>query len=248
MKSGSSIFGIAYDSQNPTNSSFSVLTGNPAAAPPTLTPVASGPLFSLAFGLRALGASLFPMDAPTDEVHVLASDLMGNFSEARLTASSTGLGLSTTVRPALGPSLPFIPPGLKRCQYFYDENPVGDTARAPNRSYASWYDTATSSWKCYAWWEDPAGTLQQKELAIGCRVDALLSTGQLFSTQDSTGRVFNRDGTPLGTFPLGDLRFIGEEYAGGLARAYFSLALVYNNALHFNVYWIQTDQLKTLAN
>jgi hypothetical protein len=132
--------------------------------------------------------------------------------------------------------------------YFYDENQLGDAVRLLNRSFASWWDDSSGSWVSYAWWEQPAGTFHNMRLPTNHRLDALLSTGQLLSTEDGTGRLFDRDGNQLALFPLGTLAYVGEEYVGGVARCYFSQCLIYDKRVHFNVYWIRTDQLSMLAN
>jgi hypothetical protein len=128
--------------------------------------------------------------------------------------------------------------------YFYDDNQPGDPRRMPNRSFASWFDISSGSWVSYAW--DSLTTY--KILAMNHRPDALLSTGQLLSTEDGTGRLYDRDGNLLVAFPLGNLKYIGEEYVNGVPCCYFSQCLPFDNTLHFNVYQIQTDQLSTLGN
>ncbi len=85
------------------------------------------------------------------------------------------------------------------------------------------------------------------QIPIDHRVDAMLSTGQLLSTEGGTGRLYDRDGTLLAAFPLGNLRLLSEEYVGGVARIYFSQYLEFNNSGHFNVYWIRSDALATLG-
>ena len=133
--------------------------------------------------------------------------------------------------------------------YFYDDNAAADPSRVDNRSFASWYDTSSSSWVNYAWWQSPTGvgSIFSMRLSADHRLDALLSTGQLLSTEDGVGRLYDRDGNLLATFPLGNLTYIAEEYVGGVPRCYFSQCLVYDGQLHFNVYWIPTDQLGTLG-
>jgi len=135
--------------------------------------------------------------------------------------------------------------------YFYDDNAANDPVRIDNRSFASWYDQSSGSWVSYAWWETPttgSGVFSSMKLPVDHRLDTLLSTGQLLSTEGGTGRLYDRDGNLLSTFPLGNLVYIAEEYVGGVARCYFSQCLIYDNQLHFNVYWIRTDQLTSLAN
>jgi hypothetical protein len=86
--------------------------------------------------------------------------------------------------------------------------------------------------------------------AVDHRIDALVTTGELFSTEGNIGRVYDPT-TPTGSleaeFPLNDLRFIGEVYVGGTPTLLFSQALWYNNQVTFNVYSIPTSKLKSLG-
>ena len=80
---------------------------------------------------------------------------------------------------------------------------------------------------------------------IGTRIDDLLTTGELLSTQGNTANVYDpttATGTLEATFPLGDLRFVGEVYIGGTPTVLFSEALWYGQQLTFNVYSIPTSQ------
>ncbi|HTZ50501.1 MAG TPA: hypothetical protein VMF68_02525 [Spirochaetia bacterium] len=198
-----------------------------------------------------VGASVAPdVSGSHDLVHWLAWDVNtpGYYLEMRYQVAESGVTGPSTPRSSLpydlSGFLPVVPPAnFARCAYFYDENQAGDPSRAPNRSFASWWDDSTGGWVCYAW-DDLAS---HQKLPVDHRIDALLTTGKLLSTEGGTGRLYDRDGNLLATFPLGNLAFIGEHYVGGAPRCYFSQALVYQKTLHFNVYWIATDQLATLG-
>jgi len=254
VRSGQSfLFGIVFDALYPaTGSGYALFQGNPVARMISL--VVTAPLQSLdPISAAVIGASVAaePAGFIYDMLHVLAVDATGNFREMSYWLESGGLFTPNPFRNFSGYfALPFIPPGTSRVMYYYDENQPGDPARLPNRSFASWYDTASGSWKSYAWWETPAtgsGSFSSMPLPIDHRIDALLTTGQLLSTEGGTGRLYDRDGNLLATFPLGNLAYIGEQYVGGAARCYFSQCLIYDHALHFNVYWIATDRLATLV-
>jgi hypothetical protein len=198
-----------------------------------------------------IGASVTAEARATyDLTHWLARDdagagyveVSGNVYGSSLTGAAAPIP-----RGAAPYALSFLPADLTRCMYYYDENAAGDPSRSPNRSFASWYDGASVAWRCWAWWEETAGVISSAELPISCRVDALLSSGQLLSTQGGTGRLYDRDGSLLASFPLGDLVYIGEQYVDGAARTCFQLRLVYDKAQHFNVYWIATSALATLG-
>jgi hypothetical protein len=260
VKSGQSfLLGIVFDALNPaTGSGYALLQGNPVAR--TLNTINSSPLQVLDPVSKAvIGASVAaePPSLIYDMLHLLSVDAAGtSFREVSWWVESAGLFTQNPFRatgaffPLPLPSGMTFPPGTTRVMYFYDENQPGDPARLPNRSFMSWFDAASGSWRSCAWWEIPAtgsGTFSSIELPIDHRIDALLTTGQLFSTEGGTGRLYDRDGNLLATFPLGNLAFIGEQYVGGVPRCYFSQCLIYDRTQHFNVYWIRTDKLATLA-
>jgi len=251
-------FQYTFDALDPQSGSrYSEKVGDPSAS--TFFPVAGAdsdlhnqanldfpPLDSVVLGasVSADPGGLF------DVAHWLAADVLspGFYLEMSYHLDENGLGAKATPRNPtsydLSAFLPVIPPStLSRLAYFYDDNQLADPARMPNRSFASWYDESSGGWVCYAW-DD---MVSHRQLPIDHRLDALLSTGELLSTESGTGRLYNRDGGLLATFPLGNLVYLGEKYVGGAARCYFSQCLIYDHTLHFNVYWIATDKLATLV-
>ena len=249
VKSGTSyLFGIVFDALYPASGSGYALFR--ASPPGTFSIVTSSSLQSLSGSTRTvIGAPVAANSSPSfDMLHMLTWDPpTQSFVEAGCQLQASGLTSVTLTRGSLPYPLSFMPTGtsaINRCLYFYDDNPAADPARLPNRSFASWYDTPSSSWVTYAW--DSLSVF--KSLPVPHRLDALLSTGQLLSTEDGTGRLYDRDGNLLATFSLGNLVYVAEEYFGGVPRCYFSQCLVYENQLHFNIYWIPTSQLATLAN
>ena len=82
--------------------------------------------------------------------------------------------------------------GVTRCNYFFDP----DMTRAPTddqkKSYVSWYDAATG-WKCLSW--KGTATIESVMLTdVTHRIDALLTNGMLFSTEDGVGRLYSAEG------------------------------------------------------
>ncbi len=252
VKSGTSFFfGIVFDALDPAfGSGYALFQAIP---PGSLTIVSSTSLLNLVLPLGSstavIGASVSASpNSGFDMLHVLGAGPT-SFLEVVFQLQSTSPGVVTSSVPRASPALSFIPPGTRRVMYFYDDNAAADPGRIDNRSFASWYDTSSGSWVSYAWWQSPTGvgTIFNMRLPTGHRIDALLSTGQLLSTEGGTGRLYDRDGNLLAEFPLGNLVYIAEEYVNGVPRCYFSQCLVYDHTLHFNVYWIQTDQLGTLG-
>jgi hypothetical protein len=220
------------------------------SSPPTTTVFQSGDVhgaISSTLGKVAtlMGASVATSTSTSQDVlNMLVWDTSdAGWAELQSGVSSSGVSLSMLRTPT--PALTFLPALPTHVQYYFDLNIGADASRTPNASFASWYDTASSSWVCYRW--HYLASYFSTKLPIDHRIDALLTTGQLLSTEDGTGRLYDRDGNLLATFPLGSLRYIAEEYVGGEARTYFSQKLVYDNAIHFTVYWIATAKLATLG-
>lgn len=257
VKSGVSfLFGMGFDAVNPMQSGYGIFQGTPSTSSLVMNPPPSGAgLQSLvnppfAAGTSALGASVIAdTNLGYDDLHLLGWDGLSSFMEVRCSLQSTGVVTPGSALRNGGTAYPlsFIPAGTTRVMYFYDENQALDSARTPNRSFGSWYDSSSGSWVTYTWWEQPVGTFFSTRLPIDHRIDALLTSGQLLSTEGGTGRLYDRDGKLLASFPLGSLVYIGEQYVGGVARAYFSQCLIYSQRLHFNVYWIETSRLASLG-
>ena len=250
VKSGTSyLFGIVFDALSPSSSGYALFQ----ATPPSVFTSTGSSLLSLVAPLgfvnSVIGASVSASPSATfDLLHVLAVGAT-SYLEAAFQVQSTLPNVVNSSVPRPSVALPFIPAGVKRVMYFYDDNTAADPSRVDNRSFACWYDASSSSWVSYAWWQTPTGvgSIFSMRLPADHRLDALLSTGQLLSTEDGVGRLYDRDGNLLATFPLGNLTYIAEEYVGGVPRCYFSQCLIYDHMLHFNIYWIQTDQLGTLG-
>ena len=237
------LFGLVFNSSDPSKNGYALFQGAP-----TSTDVLNiGPMSGKTgmTGDTVIGASFAAQSTSPDVTSLLVSNA-GAYREMQLPMTTPSLATSATL--IRSGAYAFLPSGVNRFQYFYDVNPgvTPDPARTPNRSFASWYDTASGGWKCVAWW-GTSGTGDWKTLDIGHRIDALLSTGELLSMEEGTGRLYSRDGVLLSTFPLGNLVFIGEEYVGTAFRSYFSQCLRYDDALHFNVYWIETDRVKDIG-
>jgi hypothetical protein len=191
---------------------------------------------------KVIGVSLPASTSAADTACFLAEDVTGSFLEYSMTMTAAFLGAATPIRGSsvYNLALPGLPLDVDRVQYFYDPS--------ASRSYLSWYDASAgqNKWRCWSWSDTTAG--HGVELTgANHRIDALLSTGELFSTEDSTGRVYGSDGTLLATFPLTGLIFIDERFVNGTARLIFSQSLFYARQARFNIYSIPTAGVKTLA-
>jgi hypothetical protein len=190
-----------------------------------------------------IGISVPSSSSPPDTAYFLArQDGTGKSLEYGMTMVPAGLafagathGFSVYDLSQFG-----VPLTVDRVQYFY--NP------AAARSFLSWYDASTGQnrWRCWTWSNVTAGSGGEL-VGVDSRIDALLSTGELFSTEDDTGRVYGSDGVLLAAFPLTGLTFIDERSVNGTVRMIFSQSLFYGRRPSFNIYSIPTADLKSLA-
>ncbi len=255
VKNAHNNFVFSYDPTYVSHFKWAQMTGNPSTntyTPPTWTDLNS--LINTYFGIaladcliRDVSISPNP-NTGYDTAYVLVKDItnpnqaLQTFLEAQFQISQNGLLVGTQLRGAevglnsLLPSdqAPFGPPYYTL--YYYD----------PGTTYgfAEWYDTPSLSWICWKW----TGVVAPSRVAgITHRIDALLTTGELFSSEGEVGRVYDQNGNQLSQFSLTDLSFVGEVYVGGVALMLFSQALWYNNALQFNVYSIPSSNVKSLG-
>jgi hypothetical protein len=255
VKSAHNNFVFSYDPATVSHFKWAQMTGNPSAntyTPPTWNDLNS--LINTYFGIGLADCHIrdvsFSPNPNTgyDTAYVLVKDitnanqLLQTFLEAQFQISQNGLLVGTQLRGAevglnsLLPSdqAPFGPPYYTL--YYYD----------PGTTYgfAEWYYTPSSSWICWKW----TGIVAPSQVTgITHRIDALLTTGELFSSEGEVGRVYDQNGNQLSQFSLTDLSFVGEVYVGGVALMLFSQALWYNNALQFNVYSIPSSNVKSLG-
>ncbi|MGA2380973.1 MAG: hypothetical protein ABSG85_16890, partial [Spirochaetia bacterium] len=239
----------------PTNNRYMLATGNPGAGTFNSpggwivlnTNFINAPVPPFFFtNARVIGVSIYPDPNPAlDRSYWLFRDTGGNnYLEGEFDVSQNPItppGIAVRGLATYDISS-FVGNLAKRVLYYF--NPV--TAR----SYVSVWNSPASPGVWSNWvWIDAVPTNGQLT-GVDHRIDALLTTGELFSTEGNIGRVFDPT-TPTGsleaTFPLSDVRFIGEVYIGGTPTILFSQALWFGNQVTFNVYSIPTSQLKTLG-
>jgi hypothetical protein len=116
----------------------------------------------------------------------------------------------------------------------------------------SWFDATAGSWRCIRLWGLDAVSYAVVP-NITHRIDALLTTGRLLSTEDGVGRLYDGDGdgSLVTQFPLGALRLAGERDVNGIPTVIFSLARIvsenYSRTLSLDLYSIPTADLETLG-
>jgi hypothetical protein len=208
------------------------------------------------YDAKVLGFSIYPTDfaQPFDNsywlVRMNSGIDMGKLREVAMDLFAAGfMSKYDTKLGAIAFDIPELA-GVTRCHYFYDPDPIRGPTPVDRKSYVSWFDTAAGSWRCISW--KGTVTVESNVLSgVTHRIDALLTTGMLFSTEGNVGRVYDSSGTELASFPLGALRFIGERYVDGAPLALFSLARIvterYGETLAIDIYSIPTAGLETLG-
>jgi hypothetical protein len=184
-----------------------------------------------------LGGFVYPSSSSTNTVYFLVqnSSAPSSYVEAYATVDSVS-GFSVPMQLS-SVGLDFFPTGTIRALYYHD--PVNAV------SYASF--NSSGNWQCWKWWTDAQGIFHEAQLTgVSSRIDALLTTGELFSTQGGVGRVYDSNGNQLTTFPMGNLNLAYEEYVNGTPRVFFSLPILQPSNISFAVYSIASSQLDSL--
>ena len=231
-----------------------VVTGDPVGntlSPPVMTDLtplfAAFPLLTLPPNIHIRDVCISPDSNPGyDRAYMLIKDIYPasqKFVEVQFQLSQTGLVAAVPLRTAQLDLVSGIPPTGPPQQSLYYYDPV------TTMGFANWFDTPSASWVCWKWYESPPGTaVTSRVTGISHRIDALLATGELFSTEGDVGRIYDQNGNQLSQFSLTGFSFVGEVYVGGTAQVLFSQTLWFgNNALYFNVYSIPSSDLKKLG-
>jgi hypothetical protein len=173
-----------------------------------------------------LAAQVFPQTTATDTFSFLVSNA-GSYQEGTTTFGGVS-GFATST-----PSSSVLLPGAGNRLLYY---------KASGVSYASYY--AGGKWVCYQW----TPTLLPALLTnVTHRIDALLTNGDLISTEGGTLRVYDPGGGQVLSVGLSGLQFCYEAYVGTTPYMFFSLSLDFpHNSWAFRVYAIPTSELRGL--
>ena len=193
----------------------------PSAFPPypTLSSFNAG-------GYSVLGESVVPtLNGGADAFQWLLADGLGNFGQvsAQLNAGSVFTNIGAPALAGVG-----YPTGIARFMYY-----------SQAKSYLEYY---SGGWICL----DISGAPVQLT-GVTHRIDALLTNGELLSTENDTLTLYDPNGSQLLTMPMGGLRFCYEAYVGTTPYCFFSLAMsVQHGNWIFAVYAIPTSQMRGL--
>ncbi len=247
VKYSHNVMAFQFFDATPDTNRYSLMSGNPSTSTFT-NPVwiTFQSQINTDYGIassKTIGISTgATLAAGPDLVNLLVENVTGDYLETRYDLSEVGSGIDTPVQLRTMVFdlvlLLVLPPALPRLLYFYD--PVSTYA------FAQWNTGA--GWTCMKWTEFPAGFLMYQPLpGITHRLDAMLTTGELLSTEDDTARIYDQSGALRAQFSLYGLRYVDEIYDGsGVAQVVFSQAFWQAGKLHFNIYSIATTRLKSL--
>lgn len=174
----------------------------------------------------AAGDAFFELEFVTDEA------LPGVAFKSNINSVRSGGAVD---RIALGGRFPL--PG--KAAYFH--SPVS------GRSYMNFRDPA-GSWKTFTWTAS-AGTAGPSAIGVGEKIQAVLTTGEILTTDGGYGRAYNPGGGLKYRFPLGEMRFGYEIYLDNTPTLVFSRGRrdkYFGYSLGFDVFSLPTADLYRL--
>ena len=185
---------------------------------------------------NVIGAQVVPVAAPgTDTFNLMLTAGGSSFAEASFPLASSGTVFNATGGALAFNSLlsPLLPPGTTRLLVY--SNAAGTL------SYASVY--SGTQWVCYQW----SSTSATKLAGVTHRIDAVLTSGDLLSTEGGTLRLYDPSGNQVLNVSLGALKFCYEAYVGSVPYVFFSLALGNPHGdWMFSTYAIPTSSMRGL--
>ncbi len=185
---------------------------------------------------QVVGVGLFPdVSATTDFLTILVNEAGYLDRVSAFAFVASGYPLSWTPSAVPAPGIPGSPG-----QGFYFRNP----ASTGLRFLSVWNGSGYANYR----WTD---TSPPAALPFSSRIEALLSSNELFVVDREQAVIYSPAGELKYSFPLGDLHFAYETYIGSVPTLLFSL--IYwdqvsgdNEEFHINVYSLPTASLSTL--
>jgi hypothetical protein len=222
----------------PANSSVTLLEAALPSGPLGLPPgVATNPqvLNGINGSELILGVQVMPAATTPDTFNWLLSTGV-QFTQGSASLSAGSSVFVTGANVPINSLLTLPAPIESRFLYYTDQ--TGSV------SYASYF--TGSQWVCYQWTTAAPVTLG----GITHRIDALLSTGDLLSTEGGKLRLYDPTGTgtQLYAVPLNGLQFCYEAYLGSTPYVFFSLPMsLQHGDWAFNVYAIPSSSMRGLG-
>lgn len=193
-------------------------------------PQVLGNVFSLPF-TSVLGVAMSPQPAASDSFSFLAWNGTTTFAEG----STTVTGGATVFAASSATGNPLLAIPSQRALYY--KSPGGAF------SYASYF--TGGQWVCVRW------QTSQASVPLGSvthRIDALLTSGDLLSTEGGVLRLYDPNGTQVMSVSLGGLRYCYECYVGPTPYVFFSLTMnLGRGGVAFRVYAVPTSSMRGLG-
>jgi hypothetical protein len=177
----------------------------------------------------ALGVQMVPQPAAADVFNFLLWDGGSSFGEG-----STGVG-GTVFTASSGTARPLLTVPVRRV--LYHKNASGTL------SYASYF-LAGSGWVCNQW---TSSTSAVQLTGVKNRIDAVLTSGDLLSTEGGTLRIYDPNGSLVKSVSLGGLQFCYEAFVGPTPYVFFSLSMDLGRGhWAFRAYAVPTSAMRGL--
>ncbi len=187
-------------------------------------------------GYTPIGGSVVPSQPPAQDFYAVLLNSGTNFTQGGAQVNdSTSIFPSTTGQAllAIDSALAQFLGTITRSLYYSDQT--------TGTSFASYF--SGGQWICL---ELNGPTIMT---GITHRIDAILTTGDLLSTQGGTLRLYDTGGTgtQLYAISMDGLQFCYEAYIGSTPYVFFSLPIsLQNNDWAFNIYAIPTSAMRSL--
>jgi hypothetical protein len=199
---------------------------NPSGGNTLTVTVSNAPLNYVFVSATAYGVQMMPQPGAADIFNFFLS-VAGTPQNGPATVSIT-TGFTPGTQTTLAPTTPM------RLLYYMNQ--------AQATAYASY--SVSGAWSC----NKITSTGVQPLSGVSNRIDALLTSGQLLSTQDGTLRLYDASGNQLFSKPLNGLQYCYEAYVGSTPYVFFSLPLsLQHGEWVFNVYAIPTSAMGDLG-
>jgi hypothetical protein len=216
----------------PTSSAVSLYTATLPSGPLALSAGALTLTAAVGAGNQVLGEQVTPtVSGGTDTFNWFETNGT-NFAETAPTLSG-----AANVFNALGATTfnALAVPAVNRFLYYTNGS----------ASYAEYH--SGGSWICYKW-TPPLPASPVVLAGVTHRIDALLSSGDLLSTEGGTLRLYDATGSQVLSIPMGDLQFCYEAYVGTTPYVFFSLAINLGHGYWaFSVYAVPTSSMRGLG-
>jgi len=209
------------------NGSFQAVT-----SPPSL-------LTGLFGGIAVVAAQVFPLYFPLSSAADRFNFLLPVAGTQTYMEGTESFSLPNFLTASTSTTSISLPGGGPRALYY--QGPLG----AP--SYASYF--TAGNWVCKQWLPtiSPIVPTVTPLTGVTRRIDAVLTNGDLISTQGGTLTIYDLNGSELNSVPLGGMQFCYEAYIGTTPYVFFSLSMGFpHQSWAFRIYAIPTSALQGL--